>query len=112
MTSKKDKQIRELKSSLFNWKAATVFLLMVSVSLILAAVFLETNDEFELKEQLQSCQEKVPVWTLKVECVDTEYANYIYFEDNYTDYELYLEVIDRFDEFNDFENCKVLNGIN
>ena len=108
MIKSKDKQIRELREDKDNWFYVGVIFIVFSLFLGGWIGYLKDTTVHDLESQLQSCQEKISIWTLKVECIDSENANYIYFENNYTDYELYLEVIERFDEFKAFENCEVL----
>ncbi len=108
MTKSKDKQIRELEEKELEWKlmffTATGFFI---VFLSLWVFDIQAHPEFE--SQLQSCQEKVPVWTLKVECsfspfLDSKSA-YVYTEINFTDYQDYLE---EKEAANEKENCEVL----
>ena len=108
MTKSKDKQIRELKHK-FKW-AFIGFGVMAILAMVIAGLFdyYEAKSE-RLESQLQSCQEKVPVWTLKAECsfspfLDSKSA-YIYTEINFTDYKDYIE---EREAANKKENCEVL----
>ena len=61
MTSKKDKQRRELEE--FSWKSFWVGLLLGVLSgvvIIGVVLIIDGSVPYQLKEQLQSCQEKVP----------------------------------------------------
>lgn len=91
----------------YNLVAGILFVLF-TVTLIFMLIYFFDNQK--LQTENEQLREQIPVWTLKVECIDHELANYIYFEDNYTDYELYQEVIKRFDDLKEFENCEVISN--
>ena len=107
----KDKQIRELEIK-FKW-AFIGFVVMSILALIIGGFFdyYEAKSE-RLESQLQSCQEKVPVWTLKVECNYSPFVNsksaFIYTEINFTDYQDYLESLEAVEQGESGENCEVL----
>ena len=103
MTSKKDKQIRELEKSEKMYKSFFWYFLIILFLLLIFSGYLVVNKIY-LESQLQSCQEKVPVWTLKVEC---NYSNgeIIWSERNFTDYQKYLDY-GKF--YSRGENCEVL----
>ena len=105
MTKSKDKQIRELKESKGDWKSTAIMFVIFFLILSLAIIFSPKINNLE--SQLKSCQEKVPVWTLKVECNDEEergLINQVITITNYN-YEDYKESIM---VFNEMENCEVL----
>ncbi|KKN65849.1 hypothetical protein LCGC14_0477850 [marine sediment metagenome] len=111
MTKSKDKQIRELEEKELEWKlmffVATGFFI---IFLSLWVFDIQAHPEFEA--QLQSCQEKVPVWTLKVECNYSPFVNsksaFIYTEINFTDHQDYLESLEAVEAGESGENCEVL----
>ena len=74
MKQSKDKQIREIREKRDFYKkyfddwgywVIGVFVLLV-ILLVMVIVF--SIQERSLEQELQSCQDKVPVWTLKAEC--------------------------------------------
>ncbi len=100
-------KLGEVKSSRKMWRfLAIIFFIFFFVFMIVS--FRYDTERIALTKENQALQKQIPVWTLKVECIDSEYADYVYFEDNYTDYELYKEVINRFDEFDEFKNCVII----
>ena len=102
----KDKQIRKLKH---NFKFALIGFVMMSILAITAASlsdYYESKSE-RLESQLQSCQEKVPVWTFTYFCVqDFELGHeekvITYTFGNYEDYKSSLDYIES------YENCVVI----
>ncbi|KKK75043.1 hypothetical protein LCGC14_2877690 [marine sediment metagenome] len=101
----KDKQIRELESG---WFTRNILWIFVIVILLVGVIDLRV-DKNELESQLQSCQEKVPVWTLRVECYEEDIK--LTFEQNFSSYEEYNEFSEtiRTQEYKLFENCEVLS---
>ncbi len=103
MTKSKDKQIRELSQNdlFFRIFAVIFFLAFVTLGLTIRPLVIEP-----LESQLQSCQEKVPVWTLKVECnyegSGTLQYNHSFVFDRES---LYKNIRENFESF---ENCEVL----
>lgn len=64
----KDKQIRELqKKKKEGWRTA-IIVTFVFGFLWLATAYIQEIDESKLEQQLESCQEKVPVWTFNYTC--------------------------------------------
>ena len=81
-----------------------IFVIATIIFMIMAGYFRGMN--YKLQTQLSECQEKVPIWTLKVECKYPLIDFYHYSEKNYTNYNEYLEGWQR---VIDFENCEVLD---
>ncbi len=108
MTSKKDKQIRELEGDKILLIVGIIVLGLLGLGFGIHSDIKENN----LESQLQSCQEKVPVWTLKVECNYSPFVNsesvFIYTEINFTDYQDYLENLEAVEQGESGENCEVL----
>lgn len=90
MTKQQEKEIRELRQdrkALF-WVGFIVGVFLIQLIFVIAGI--TGKDVMELKQELQSCQEKVPVWELNVVC---SYANNEVIKSwrNFTDYEDYLD---------------------
>ncbi len=105
---KKQKTRKELEDSKTMWIIFTIMgwgvLLMLIIGLVLNN---QTAKDFQdLETKLSECQDKVEVWTLKVECQYPLIDFYHYSERNYTNYEDYLEGRQR---VIDFENCEVVS---
>ena len=100
-------KLSEAKSSRNMWRFLAIIFFIFFFVLMIVSLRYDT-ERIALTKENQALQKQIPVWTLKVECIDSEYADYVYFEDNYTDYELYKEVINRFDEFDEFKNCVII----
>ena len=106
---KKDKQIRELRDNRDNLFYLGIVFIVFSLFLSGWIGYLKDTTVPDLKSQLQSCQEKVPVWTLKIICYHTNYLgadtyNIIY-ESNHSNYQNYLNHLGSVEEL---ENCEVL----
>jgi len=100
-------KLGEAKSSRNMWRFLAIIFFISLIFFMIFSLYYDSK-VLALTKENQALQKQIPVWTLKVECIDSEYADYVYFEDNYTDYELYKEVINRFDEFDDFKNCVII----
>ena len=67
MKQNKDEQIRELKESRNAWTTLSIiFFVLMLISSFSGVVVMKHG--WGLEQELQSCQDKVLVWTLKVEC--------------------------------------------
>ncbi len=106
MTKSKDIQIEELEDEVSIWKASFVVAVIFFMIFLSLWVFdIQAHPEFE--SQLQSCQEKVPVWTFTYHC-EREFL--FGFENKtitytFNDYEDYLNSLNNFKKS---ENCEVL----
>ncbi len=104
LTNKDKERIKELeeeKKYIVFWVCALFGLLIFSAILLGIA----TSDREEHFQQLQSCQEKIPVWTLRVIC-DWDNGNWkSIWESDFIDYDMYKH---RLDYFIDDENCEVI----
>ena len=86
-----------------------IIIVLIIGCLILAIVGSLWEEKLKRSEEkLEECKKQVPIWTLKVECIDHALASYIYFEDNYTDYELYQEIVEGFGDLKQFEHCEII----
>ena len=115
MTKLKDKQIRKLKDrwieamdESMDWKTGFI-MAMVFVAVFLALSISLAFEGNSLESQLQSYQEKVPVWTLKVNC---DYGTNI-FGNGEEDYSVNFTITffnhnDLLDFLEDKDNCVVL----
>lgn len=56
-----------LKSDKNFWIVLTVCFIILSIALFICINYINSTN-INLQEQLQECQEKVPVWTLKYSC--------------------------------------------
>ena len=100
MKQNKDKRIGKLK------KDRIIFYFFVLVSIVLGVLIITSDIRIDdSKQELQTCQDKVPVWILKAECKYPLIDFYHYSEKNYTNYEEYLEGKQRVISF---ENCEVI----
>jgi len=63
----KDKRIKELEIESRKGVLIT-FIVFVGMIIFVVLYLFEGDKTYELEEQLQSCQEKVPLWILEVEC--------------------------------------------
>ena len=100
----KDKQITRK-----NLIALGIVVLFIIIILIFGQYILGSKI-VKLESQIQSCQEKVPVWTLKIICYHTNYLgadtyNIIY-ESSHSNYQNYLNHLESVEEL---ENCEVLS---
>ncbi|HEC40016.1 hypothetical protein LCGC14_0509190 [marine sediment metagenome] len=112
MKQNKDKEIRDLKWEIYDlgddvgdWKFYTCFFGMM-VGVITFLLIFSFVDWVGLEQELQSCQDKVPVWTLKFECSDAN-VPWLVMEtnENFSDYKKYQNRL-RFIEEN--KNCEVI----
>ena len=112
MTTSKDKQIRELKDELleeqsrissFTWFIAGLILGVLILAIIVN--YVDTTDEWELKQQLKSCQEKIPVWTLKYNC---DFGNFGFTSKSERVYQNYDRYKKDLDYFKSSLECEVL----
>ncbi len=117
MKPNKDKEIRELERELDNEQSkigrGLTFLYGVLLGvLILQIVFILTGITggkiYDLEQDLELCQDKIPVWTFEFECEQQLFKTGTGFErgnvsfPNYEDYKFSL------DWFEDKENCGVI----
>lgn len=106
MKNQKDKQIRELnywkrQERKSNWGWGVSFLGFIVFFIVF---FINTNQIDNLEQQLQSCQEKVPVWTLNIECEDFDGIPRVVMDlkfDDYRDYKFFLNDLP--------ERCEVIS---
>lgn len=105
MTKNKDEQIKELKKHKDKgYNVAYVVNVFWAILMLVAALFF-LSQIIDLENQLQSCQEKVDVWTLKVECdYDWEDYEYISYELVLNNYEEYLNLLEELED----DYCKVI----
>lgn len=104
----KDKQIRELKEVV----EERTTILMLGILFICLLFFFLTIAVFQVKDykqQLESCQDKVPVWTLNVLCVYDEREGFLEYEELTTmRFESYLSYQQRLEFINGLEYCEVI----
>lgn len=105
MKQNKDKQIRELKD---NQRTLLILVFMGWGILIVVVVGMLVNnhtfsDVRDLEQELQSCQDKVPVWTLKIYCEISEGSFRTTMEYDFNNYQEYQDALD-----NVSEDCEVI----
>lgn len=103
----KDKQIRELREDVSTWKVISIVTFIYFIVFLFLWVFdIQNHSEFE--SQLQSCQEKVPVWTLKLYCIGHGDFDSYYQEINFSSYNSYENALKNFEGGDKSINCEVL----
>jgi hypothetical protein len=113
MENRKDKQIRELKEENQRFR----LLLMLGALFMLLLLFFIAVGGFKvnnLEQQLSECQDKVPVWTLKIECEFHNVSFSIKTETNFSTYDEYILGLEKFNlnkgywEKIDLKTCEVI----
>ena len=108
----------ELEQSRYGWKilaivAGVLFFFQLGLSIYLSQTY---GYPIDLSKQLQSCQEKVPLWTFDYKCLvlshgleDSIYfvTKTDYYHLEFKNYDLYKVTKERFNERN-LENCEVI----
>ena len=88
---KKEKTKCEINRDLWRFFACIVVILLALF--IIYAIIID-GQKLDLQKQLQECQEKIPVWTLKYNCdwsaIEKNFTGYYEFKN----YEDYLEKLD------------------
>ena len=101
MKQNKDKQIRELKEEKKIVWVALVVLIIMFMMYVIGSYILEYN----LGQELQFCQDKVPIWSFKIICWDYMNLSRISFEG---DYDVYKDYKEQVDYYNNIKECKVI----
>ena len=99
----KDERIKELEESKLMWKMFTVIFIFGFIAFFMTSVY-RFDVIQNLEEQLQSCQEKVLVWTLEYKCIKSE-STIISVQRNFSNYENYNDNKIYFDRQ---KNCEVI----
>ncbi len=103
----KDKRIKELEEQKTIWimiafLTGTFFLLQLVISIY---TFETYGHPVELSEQLQLCQEKIPIWTLNIYCEDFEDSRAANITMEFDSYEKYQRTLNQIIEE---ETCEVI----
>lgn len=105
----KDEQIREFERHNSFWKSIAILFIFATIAYVAVSV-VRFNIIQDLEQQLESCQEKVSVWTFEFECEQQLFKKGTGFErgnisfPNYEDYKFGL------DWFEDKDYCEVISG--
>ena len=109
----KDKQIREFIYPINIWKGVAIIFIILSFAMVLGDTFIWNYGE--LKEELQSCQEKVPVWTMEIKCKFHNVSTTSYERNEYNSYAEYERELKKFEidrEYfikQDWKTCEVIS---
>lgn len=99
----KDKKIKELEEQIEVERFAII--LIVTLAFISIGFMIYYADKAnDLKQELQSCQEKITTWTLEYKCIKSE-STIISVQRNFSNYENYNDNKIYFDRQ---ENCQVI----